>query len=173
MRRSPNWPGAMKRRADAVRSVYTTALHHRREIGLGVGAVALLLALLAGFFAVSNLVFQVRADSASGSVRDLAPIKNADGSVQVPVRYTAHVVFVDAAGARHEFENARAMSDPPAIGDDVPVLYQRENPQQARIANYLQMYREAIVLGVWALIAGILAEELLRRHEPRAPVGGA
>lgn len=142
-----------------------TALRHRRTVGKVVGAVAVLLALAAVFFGASNLMFQMRAETATGSVIELETLKDEAGEVRVPVQYTVLVRFTDGAGNTHEFTDPRPLSDPPAVGEDVPVLYAVAEPEQARIREYLVMYREAIFCGVWALVLGIAAEELIRRRQ--------
>ena len=151
-----------------------TALRHRRTVGKVVGAVAVLLALAAAFFGASNLMFQLRAETATGSVIELETLKDETGEVRVPVQYIVLVRFTDGAGKTHEFADPRPLSDPPAVDEDVPVLYVATDPEQARIREYLVMYREAIFCGVWALVLGIAAEELIRRrHElPEPPQPG-
>lgn len=130
-----------------------------------VGAVALLLGLVAVFFAGANLVFQVRAEPATGSVVSLETLKDDVGAVRVPVRYSVKIRFTDVNGDQVEFVDPRPSGEPPAIGDDVPVLYDPAEPTDARIRDYLVMYREAVEFGVAALLAGIVAEELIRRRE--------
>ncbi len=142
-----------------------TALRHRRTVGKVVGAVAVLLTLAAAFFGAGNLLFQLRAEAATGSVVELETLKDEAGQVRVPVQYTVLVRFTDGSGNTHEFTDPRPLSDPPAVGEDVPVLYAVADPGQARIREYLVMYREAIFCGAWALVLGIAAEELIRRRQ--------
>lgn len=152
-----------------MKNVVATAQRHRRSFGHMVGAVAVLSALVALFFGIGNLLFQVRSEPATGSVLALETLKGPDGQVQVPVRYSVKIRYTDVEGREHVFIDPRPSATPPAIGEDVPLLYKPEHPESARIRNYLVIYREAIFFGVGAVLAGIVAEELLRRQHRLPP----
>lgn len=157
---------------DQVRTAYATALRHRRSVGIVLGVVAAVTGLIAVFFAVTNLAFQLGADEATGSVVNLETSKNPDGSVRVPVRYSVVVEFTDTSGDTHRFTDPRATGEPPPIGADVPVLYRPDTPTDARIREPLVMYREAITFGIWSILVAIVAEELIRRRHELPDMSG-
>ena len=118
--------------------------------------------LVAGYFAVNNLIFQFTAREAAGEVVALETARTPDGQVRVPVEYQAVIEFPDFNGQFRRFTDGSTTGEPPAIGSDVMVLYNPNRPSEAKMANYLLIWRAAINAGVGALAAGILAEELLR-----------
>lgn len=136
--------------------------NHRRTAGFLFAAVAIACVLIAGFFSVNNLIFQLTANQAAGQVVALETARTPEGQVRVPVEYQAVIEFPDRNGQFRRFTDGSTTGEPPAIGSDVTVLYNPKKPSQAKMANYLLIWRAAINAGVGALIAGILAEELLR-----------
>ena len=80
--------------------------------------------------------FVQAAEQADGTVIDLVAERvEKGGTVYYPV-----VAFTDKQGQRYEHRSSTGSNSPPAIGDNVRILYDRENPQSAKIDQWLYLY---------------------------------
>lgn len=136
----------------------------RRVIGsiTAISAVLLLVVTLA--FTISNVVLQLTSLEATGEVIALETVRNDAGEVRVPVQYQTVIEFTDNNGQPRRFTDVAATGTPPAVGDDVGVLFNKNDPAKARLADYSLIWRRAVEFGVATLVFGIVAEELLRRR---------
>lgn len=150
------------------------ALGLRRRLGWVVAALAMALGAVALGLAASTAVWTLGAGEATGEVVALDAMRDASGEVRVPAEYRAVIEFPDHNGQFRRFDDPSTTRNPPPIGSEVKVLYDRRRPAKARIEDHLLLYGDAITAGVWALGIGVVAEELLRgaqRHRSPRPRG--
>lgn len=136
----------------------------RRVLGSIIAISAVLLMLVTLFLAISNGVLQLTSLKATGEVVALETVRNDDGEVRIPVQYQSVIEFTDNNGQSRRFTDVAATGTPPAVGDDVGVLFDPDDPVDARLADYSLIWRRAVEFGVATLVFGIVAEELLRRR---------
>ncbi|NTW22371.1 DUF3592 domain-containing protein [Candidatus Falkowbacteria bacterium] len=71
--------------------------------------------------------------------------------------YYTKVSFVDGIGNERVFVSKSGLSDPPyAVGDKVVVLYDSDNPQNARIDSFWDNWFASVFLIVFSLIFGVV-----------------
>jgi len=125
--------------------------------GLGFGL------LLASYFAYSNTeTFLESADRSSGQVIDLRQTDpGSDGSPT----YAAVVEYIDRGGQRHTVVDSFS-SDPPSYrkGDDVMILYNRNNPSDARIDRGVWNYWLSGICGSLGALFTLLGSWSSRRR---------
>ena len=125
--------------------------------GLGCGIIMLLIGLaLLGFAATKTYetrAFLDRAVQVQGQVVRMDSHRSYDDDGRpAGTLYTAIVEYTDKAGARHEVRERISKGNPTrAIGDQVPVLYDPDDPAEARIDDY--MGREGADL--WLTLLGL------------------
>lgn len=136
----------------------------RRVVGSVIAISAVLLMLVTLFLTISNVVLQLTSLKTTGEVVALETVRGSDGQVRVPVQYQTVIEFPDNNGQFRRFIDVASTGSPPAIGEDVGVLFNPQNPAEARWADYSLIWRGAVAFGVAALVFGIVAEELLRRR---------
>jgi hypothetical protein len=97
--------------------------------------------------------FVREAARATGTVTDFDYSRDSDGGGS----YHPIVAFTTEAGERVSFRS-RAGRNPPAfaVGETVPVLYARANPQAARTATFFGLYGGSFVTGLLAVIFGAI-----------------
>jgi hypothetical protein len=134
-------------------------------LALGVG---LLLASAAAF--VHTKRFMAGAEHATGTVIDLSEdFSSDDGTVYYPV-----VRFTTAEGRTVEFRSSTGSSSPPDVGDRVEVLYDSDDPQDAKLSGFFDLWLWTIALGglgiafsAFALLApgfGLFGQSRLARY---------
>jgi hypothetical protein len=133
-------------------------------LALGVG---MLLASVATF--VHTKRFTAGAEHATGTVIDLSEDFTSDGTVYYPV-----VRFTTAAGRTVEFGSSSGSSSPPDVGDRVEVLYDLDDPQDAKLSGFFDLWLWTIALGglgflfsAFALLAphfGLFGQSRLARY---------
>ena len=145
-------------------------------LALGVG---LLLASAATF--VHTKRFVAGAERATGTVIDLSVDFSSDGTVYYPV-----VRFTTAEGRTVEFRSSSGSSSQPDVGDRVDVLYDPDDPQDAQLSGFFDLWLWTIALGglgflfsAFALLAphfGLFGQSRLARYlgrlATRASEGG-
>jgi Protein of unknown function (DUF3592) len=90
----------------------------------------------AGFHAYSSYLLVTNGERATGTVVRLEESSSSEGgTVYSPV------IEFSANGQTYSFESGNA-SDPPTnrVGDQVPVLYDPEAPEQARIESFYELW---------------------------------
>jgi hypothetical protein len=134
-------------------------------LALGVG---LLLASAATFVHIQR--FMAGAEHATGTVIDLSEdLSSNDGTVYYPV-----VRFTTAEGRTVEFRSSTGSSSPPDVGDRVDVLYDADDPQDAKLSGFFDLWLWTIALGglgimfsAFALLApgfGLFGQSRLARY---------
>jgi Protein of unknown function (DUF3592) len=135
----------------------------------------LLFPIVGGVFFVVGVVILVdtarfvsEADRATGTVIDLSRSVDEEGSVT----FSPVVRFTTAQGRTIEFVSSSSSSSPPQQGDDVEVLYDPDDPGDARLAGFFDLWFLPVaftVLGAAACAIGPLVRRLVRgRTEPDA-----
>lgn len=141
----------------------------RRRLGCVVAGLAIALGAVAVGLAASMAVWTLRAGEATGEVVALDAVRGPSGEVRVPAEYRAVIEFPDHNGQFRRFDDPSTTRNPPPIGSEVKVLFDRRRPAKARIENHLLLYGDAITAGVWSLAIGVAAEELLRGAQRERP----
>jgi hypothetical protein len=106
-------------------------------LALGVG---LLLAGAATF--VHTKRFVAGAEHATGTVVDHSSSSTSEGIVYYPV-----VRFTTAEGRTVEFSSSSGSSSPPDVGDRVEVRYDPDDPQDAELSGFFDLWGWTIALG--------------------------
>jgi hypothetical protein len=123
------------------------------RVGLAVG-IGLLVAGAATF--VHTLRFVERAERATGTVIDLSEvIDRSEGSISVV--YHPVVRFTTAEGRTVEFRSPSGSSSPPDVGDRVGVLYDPDDPQDAELSGFFDLWLFPIVLVPLGILFSIFA----------------
>lgn len=143
----------------------------RRRIGWACAAVAAVLAAVAIGLAVSTLVYSMRSGEANGEVIALEEVRDEAGQVKAPAEYRLVIEYPDHNGQFRRFTEATTTTEPPAIGSEVKVLFDRRRPANARLEDLELLYHPAVVAGAWALGIGVVAEGLVRGARPRVRPG--
>jgi hypothetical protein len=109
------------------------------------------------------------AEHATGTVIDLSEDSTSDGTVYYPV-----VRFTTAEGRTVEFRSSTGSSSPPDVGDRVEVLYDSDDPQDAKLSSFFDLWLWTIALGglgfmfsAFALLApgfGLFGQSRLARY---------
>jgi hypothetical protein len=142
----------------------------RKRRAAGV-VLALAVALLAAGAAtlVHTMRFVQGAERTTGTVIDLSEdFSSDDGTVHTVVRFTS------AEGRTVEFRSSTGSSSPPDVGDRVDVLYDPDDPQDAELSGFFDLWLWAIALGglgiaftTFALLApgfGLFGQSRLARY---------
>jgi hypothetical protein len=116
-------------------------------LALGVG---LLLASAATF--VHTKRFMAGAEHATGTVIDLSEDSTSDGTVYYPV-----VRFTTAEGRTVEFRSSTGSSSAPDVGDRVEVLYDSDDPQDAKLSSFFDIWLWTIALGGLGIVFSAFA----------------
>lgn len=119
-------------------------------IGLGM--------LVGAYFLYSNTTsFLEQAVTAEGTVVELVRSRSSDSVSYYPV-----VVFEDASGRHVEFQSNTG-SNPPSYsrGETVTVLYERANPESARINGFFSLWGGATIVGGLGLVFGLVGGGML------------
>jgi hypothetical protein len=131
--------------------------------GLFIGACFLFFAgfvllVLAAFFTWRTSSFIQRSQSAPGRVTALEPVTGQDSGSNRTINY-APVFSFKAADSKTYSVTSSTSSNPPGfeVGDDVTVLYNPEDPQQARINTFGQLWLVPVILGSTGTVFFIIA----------------
>ena len=135
------------------------------------GGIGLIFLAVAGFLLVSDRGFSDRAVRTSGVVVDLVRHvdHDRDRTRSSGVSYSAVVAFRTEDGRRHEFSET-VRTNPPrfAVGDTVPVLYDRRQISHATVDDFWgRRGLSTIFLGmgaIFTLLGGTLLVVDLRRR---------
>ena len=124
----------------------------RRAAGVVLAlAVALLVAGAATL--LHTMRFVQGAERTTGTVIDLSEdFSSDDGTVYYPV-----VRFTTAEGRTVEFRSSTGSSPPPDVGDRVEVLYDSDDPQDAQLSGFFDLWLWPIAFGVLAIGFGAFA----------------
>jgi hypothetical protein len=120
-------------------------------------AAAGALVLAVGLFLIFRLrSFLAGAVSTQGQVIDLVSSSTSEGGTT----HYPRVAFTDADGKRHSFQH-EVGSNPPAfeVGESVPVRYDPDDPERAKIAKALSLWTEPVLvaaIGTGLLLAGLV-----------------
>lgn len=121
--------------------VVTWALRLFIVVGVGLIVVGLVLTALTARF-VSN------ADSATGTVVDLSRERDSEGAILFyPV-----VRFTTADGRTVEFRSSSGSGSPPQPGDMVEVLYEPDDPGDARLGGFTEIWSAPLIVGGIGLV---------------------
>jgi len=121
---------------------------------LGVGALIAAVVTL-----VLTLRFVAGAERATGTVIDLSRETDSEGAV---VFYPI-LRFTTAEGRTLEFRSSTGSSFPPQPGDRVEVLYDPDDPQDARLSGFFDVWGLPIVLGFLGTVFTAVSVVFLRR----------
>lgn len=143
----------------------------RRLLGRLLGLVAVGLGVVALVLSAQNLYYHLTTQAVSGEVVAVQPVLGTDGRPQ-PNSWQITVEFADNNGQYRRFDDTKSSAEAPQKGDDERVWFSPDKPADARIADLTQLWWRAVLFAAGALVAGILAEELIRRRPGRGRVGG-
>jgi hypothetical protein len=120
--------------------------------------------ILMGFgilWTVQTLVFLHHATQTEGSIVALTPYKGADNSIESAAIYQ----FYSSNGTRHTRQSS-LRSNPPdfAVGDQVGILYRLDNPEDARIDTFMQLWFVPLIVGVVGTLASLSGVSLWARY---------
>jgi hypothetical protein len=118
------------------------------RIFLGIAALLLLVAI--GTF-VKELRFVRGAERATGTVIDLQEERSTDSDGGFHYVYHPVVRFTTAEGRTVEFRSPSGSSSPPDIGDSVEVLYDPDDPSDAQLSGFFDIWLFPIVSGIGAI----------------------
>ena len=109
---------------------------------LGIG---ILLLVLTPVMVVRTAQFLAGAERTDGTVVDLSRSKDSEGSVT----FSPVVSFTTAEGRTVEFVSSSGSSSPShSEGDRVEVLYDPDDPNDARLSGFLDLWFGSLVVGV-------------------------
>ena len=120
-------------------------------------AAAGALVLAVGLFLIFRLrSFLARAVSTQGQVIDLVSSSTTEGGTT----HYPRVEFTGADGTSHSFQHDVG-SNPPAfdVGESVPVRYDPDDPEKAKIAKVLSLWTEPVLVtavGIGLILAGLV-----------------
>jgi hypothetical protein len=123
---------------------------------LVLGVVFLVVAVVT---LVLTLRFVAGAEHATGTVIDLSRETDSEGEV---VFYPI-VSFTTAKGRTLEFRSSTSSSFPPQPGDRVEVLYDPDDPQDARLSGFFDVWLLPIVFGFIGTVASAVSLVFIRR----------
>ncbi|NNG20821.1 DUF3592 domain-containing protein [Naumannella sp. ID2617S] len=126
-------------------------------IGLGITATVL---------AVQNLYFHLGTNAVTGEVVQVQPLPGPDGQPRRPPAWTVTIEYADSNGQYRRVDQQWTTEPAPAKGTEVRIWYRAARPAEARMADLMQIWWDAVLAATGALAVGLLAEELLRRRTP-------
>jgi hypothetical protein len=134
----------------------------RLLLALGVGCL-----LLAGYLSWRSLAFSADTERTTGEVVSYREIRDGDDTRLRPrIRFktvTGEIVTVEG-----QFFTTRQRF---AIGDQVPILYRQQKPNEARVALFVDNWIGpciAAVVGLTGLAGGLLVRRSVRRELARS-----
>lgn len=117
-------------------------------IGAGLGLVGLLLLVFSVVIYFMQRKFLDGARKAKGKIVDSKRSTGSDGDDM----YAPVVEFTDPAGQTVRFTHSVSTSSEPTLGEEVPVVFRPENPQEASIRSFFGIWGSAFILGMMALV---------------------
>ncbi|OYO13954.1 DUF3592 domain-containing protein [Enemella evansiae] len=138
----------------------------RRLLGRLLALVAIGLGVVALVLSAQNLYFHSTTQAVAGEVVAVQPVIGADGRPQ-PGNWQITVEFADSNGQYRRFDQTWSGTEAPQKGDQERVWFSTARPADARVADWMQLWWQAVLFAAGALIAGIAAEELGRRRPRR------
>jgi len=132
--------------------------------------------ITAGVFALGSPFAIIGASEIAGTARELSTSVRTDGTV-VDNRltsdrrdgidehaYVPELEFHDASGRVIRFTDGVGSLPPDyAIGERVPIAYQRSQPSRARIVSWKRLWLAATIFLVAGLLPGVIVAIVLRR----------
>lgn len=131
-------------------ALFDLAIRVARRSGLVVGPIFLVMAL---GYTVHTIAFFESSITATGTVVSLVPLPGDDDRVS----YAPVFSFVAANGQKYTV-NSGTGSDPSEfhVDQSVPVLYSQNDPQEARLSSFWQLWTFPVVFGIFGtLLTGI------------------
>jgi hypothetical protein len=121
-------------------------------------AVGLGLVVGGAVWAVLTIRFVEKAERVTGTVVDISRERDSEGSVffHPVVRFTVDQRTIT-------FRSSSGSGNPPVIGDSVDVLYDPDDPQDAKLAGFVDLWLGPLVLGGIGVVALTVALVALRR----------
>ena len=135
-------------------------------------AIGMLLVLLAVAFGVSRAGFLSGAERTTGTVvavQERLDDRVSSRRVTPQSTFAPVVTFRDAGGRSHRFTSATGFYPPRHhVGDEVDVLFERDDPAGATLADFWSLWLVPMVFGVLgiALLGAAMVFRLLRRSAP-------
>jgi hypothetical protein len=128
-------------------------------------------ALIGGvFWYVQNVRFVQKAEHASGVVVDLTRSEGDQDEADV---YFPVVSFTTAEGETIQFESHSGSSSPPDVGDSVGVLYDPDNPHDAKLSSFFDLWGfPGILVLLGAIFTGVgwfVPRWFARKPSPETP----
>jgi hypothetical protein len=138
-------------------------------------ASALLIGVTVILVAVAILFFMRTRNFLEGSLSAEGVVVDFGTRYQDGSTYYHPIVEYDLPNGETVVFQSGAGSKPPAysVGEEVQVFYDPEDPKDARIDDWLDLYLVTLILGLMAFIFGILAAVFTFaawRYRPAAPV---
>jgi Protein of unknown function (DUF3592) len=128
---------------------------------LGVGVLLLVVGAVVALFTARFIAGAERAD---GTVVDLVLSDSGDDEDDQDVVYRPVVRFTTAEGRAVEFVSSLGSSPPShSKGDSVEVLYDPDDPNDARLSDFLDLWFDALLAGGLGLGFTVVAAYVLRR----------
>lgn len=122
-------------------------------------AVGVVLLVVAAVTLVLTLRFVAGAERTTGTVISLSRETDSEGQVVFHPR----VRFTTAQGRALEFRSSSGSSSPPRLGDRVEVLYDPDDPQDARLSGFFGLWGLPIVSGFIGVVMTSVALVFLWR----------
>lgn len=134
----------------------------RLLLALGVGCL-----LLAGYLSWRSLAFSADTERATGEVVSYREIRDGDDTRLRP-RIRFKTVTGEIISVEGQFFTTRQRF---AIGDQVPMLYRAQKPNEARVALFVDNWIGpciAAAIGLTGLAGGLLVRRSVRRELARS-----
>lgn len=117
-----------------------------------MGTIGGVLLIIAGVWGWNTRSFTQRTQPATGKIQgyeDRESTTRRNGVTKKKIVSYPVFTFQDAQGAEHRVTASAGQSKSTyAIGEEVPILYVPENPQEARINNFAQMWMGPVSIGI-------------------------
>jgi Protein of unknown function (DUF3592) len=126
---------------------------------LGIGVVLLVVAAVVGVFTAR---FVASSERTVGTVIDLSRSEDSEGSVTY-----SPVVRFTVDGRTIQFTSSSGSSSPPSVGDRIEVLYDPDDPTDARLAGFLDLWLFPLIAGL--IGAGFITVSAIIIRRTRAP----
>ena len=133
---------------------------------------------LVGLLLVGNLLFLSSAETTEATVVGVTEVIDRDDGEET-IKYKSRLEFTTASGETVRFESRASKFVPPEIGDQIEVLFDPDNPDQAVVDTFEERWYTVMLAGGLGLVLGAITGTVLyksrktRRARRAAPASRA